>query len=136
MSPLETLKRIMLMWPKNRLEGDESTKNRFEGLITKDFNYADFANVANGEFSIFSKVLIVGNQAKILVYDSKTPVQPNLAVLVKGDDEEWRLKLFWFQCNCCFGTGVDGKDPCDVCGATGWGLLSLPDEKSINEFFG
>lgn len=134
MTPLETLQKIMLMWPKDPQESNEVLENRFEGLLADDFNYADFANVPNGEFCIFSKVLIVGNHAKILVYDSQTPLQPNLAVLVQNDVGKWQLKLFWFQCHNCFGTGVDDKDPCEVCGATGWALLSSSNEKLINNF--
>lgn len=126
--PLEILKEIMAMWPKGQ-EDDEILRQRFSGDITDDFDYVSFSNRARGEFSIFSKELVIGDEAKVLVYDSKESEYPNLATLIRSSDGEWRLKSFLFQCVSCFGVGVlsDGN-PCNTCGATGWGLAKYPEK--------
>ena len=130
--PSEVLREIMAKWPRKDVATDmEHLKSLFCRYVTTDFDYGNFSNRPFGEFSILSKELVIGNVAKLLVYDSANPQQPNLAILTRAEDGNWYLKKFLFQCASCFGTGIlfDG-DPCDTCGVTGWGLINWVKQKT------
>lgn len=132
MTPLIVLQEIMARWPgRNDDSSEESLKERLSGYLADDFEFSDLANRPDGAFSIFSKALLIGRMAKILVYDTKLPDYPNLAVLQKTDDGRWLLKAFLFQCLSCFGTGIlSPEEPCGTCGATGWGLVNYIEGKT------
>ncbi len=131
-TPLIVLQEIMARWPaKNDDSEQESLKERLLGYLADDFDFSNLANRPQGAFTIFSKALLIGRIAKILVYDTKLPNHPNLAILQKTDDGRWLLKAFLFQCASCFGTGILSPDePCGTCGATGWGLANYVDGKT------
>jgi len=128
--PLETLREILAMWPKcnEADEDDEKLRQYLSDYLTDDFDRLSFGTRARGEFSVFSKELIIENETKILVWDTAEPEYDNLATLVKGSDGIWRLKSFLSQCLSCFGAGVIGKELCDVCGGSGWGLAKWPND--------
>jgi hypothetical protein len=131
-TPLVILQEIMARWPrKNDDSSDESLKERLSGYLADDFDFSDFASTPYGAFSIFSKALVIGRIAKILVYDTQDPDYPKLAVLQKTDDGRWLLKAFLFECLSCFGTGIlSPEEPCGACGATGWGLADYVNGKT------
>jgi len=123
-TPSDVLREILADWPKKSDSVDmDAFKLRLAPYLAAGFNSSGFSNRPFGEFSILSNELVVGDTAKILVYDSADPQYPNLAVLSLSHGK-WYLKKFLFQCASCFGTGVLGTDPCDTCGATGWGLIN------------
>jgi len=125
------LAELLSKWPGKSESADlESLKSRLSTYLTADFSWSTFSNRPFGEFSIQSKELVIGNTAKVLVYDSADSQYPNLAILSRSDEGEWRLKKFLFQCASCFGTGVLLNDPCDTCGATGWGLVDWVKEQT------
>ena len=133
MTPLAVLQEIMKRWPNRSEELNlETLRKRFSGFLTDDFVYSNFANRPFGNFSIFSKELVIGKTAKVLVFDTKDREYPNLAVLEETDDGRWLLKAFLFWCLSCFGTGTCSGDTelCDVCGATGWGLVDYVNGKT------
>jgi hypothetical protein len=119
---MKVLQEIMARWPgKDDNSDDESFKERLSGYLADEFDFSNLTIRPDGTFSIFSKALLIGKIAKILVFDSKWPDYPRLAIMQKTDDGRWLLKAFVFQCLSCFGTGVLApEEPCGACGATGW----------------
>ena len=132
MDAIIRLRHIMSKWPtKGETLDEEEIKSRFGKDVTADFDFSNLANRPNGEFSIFSKVLIIGKRAKVLVYDTSDSNYPNLAILERSEDGIWQLATFLFMCASCFGTGILSQDePCDTCGVTGWGLVDYVNGKT------
>lgn len=132
MTPIITLQEIMARWPrKNEDSNQESSKERLSDYLADDFDFSNLANRPSGVFSVFSKPLLIGEIAKILVYDTQNPEYPNLAIMKKTDDGRWLMKAFLFLCASCFGTGIlSPNDLCDACGATGWGLADYVKGKT------
>jgi len=129
----QLLTQIMSKWPnRNKEISIGKTANDLRDYLTKDFDLSNFSNRPFGTFSIFSKVLIIGDVAKVVVFDSaERQGVPNLAVFKREEDGLWRLDKFLFQCVSCFGTGILFDDnPCDTCGATGWGLVDWVKQKT------
>jgi hypothetical protein len=116
-----TLLRILEKWAS---VGEDAAvaADRLQGYLSEDFDTADLANRPNQRFDLVSRALLTEDTARIVVRESTAPETPNLATMICEHDGTWRLKAFKFQCATCFGTGVDGTEPCNVCGATGWGL--------------
>src|SRR5258708_7554797 len=112
---------ILSQWPKSG-EDPAEARTRLSEDLTDDFATVDLANAAHTSYTIVSRILITGSVAKALVFDASDLNSPNLAVLVRDDRNRWRLQSFKFQCASCFGTGVLNDEPCNVCGATGWGI--------------
>lgn len=117
-----TLLSILKQWP-TRGEDVRAASARLRRHLTDDFDIADLSNTPGDHFDVVSRTLRVGDQAKFIVSESGDPGVLNLATMRGSEHGEWRLESLKFQCATCFGTGVNGADPCDVCGATGWGLI-------------
>jgi len=121
-TPVEVLKRILGNWAR-RGEDLHAARERLGDDVLAAFKDGDLANLPRTAFTEVSRALVVGRQAKVVVADPADLESPNLAVLILCDDGRWRLESLSFQCASCFGSGVLGLEPCDVCGATGWGLV-------------
>jgi hypothetical protein len=116
-----TLKMIFSLWPKN---DDEflTAKESLQPFLDSRFDLSDFCSYPIFHFSIFSDAWLENDMAKVLVYDPKDGTYPHLATLVLSDKGTWKLRSFRFLCVTCFGTGMHGEGPCEVCGLTGWGM--------------
>src|SRR5690606_31029435 len=115
-----TLLSILEQWPATG-ENVGAASARLRKYLTDDFDNADLANTPAERFDVVSRGLLVGDKAKLIVSESSDPGILNLAIMTVGPEGEWLLESFKFQCATCFGTGANGADPCNVCGATGWG---------------
>lgn len=112
---------LLAAWPRR---GD-SADVAFNGLAQKldpAFDKSDLANTPSGSFDRVSRELRVGDMAKFVVSEAADPESLSLAVLRRDSSARWKLVSFKFQCASCFGTGVLDGEPCDTCGASGWGL--------------
>lgn len=116
-----TLLSILEQWPAKG-EDARAASARLRQYLVDDFDIADLSNTPAEQFDVVSRTLRIGDQAKFIVSESGDPGALNLATMRGSRHGEWRLESFKFQCATCFGTGIHGADPCDVCGATGWGL--------------
>lgn len=135
MTPLLILEEFLNAWPKrSETFNEQAFAKKFAARLTDNF---DFSNLANRPFErlvVGSSALLLGRTAKFLVYDTKFPDYPNLAVLQEGADGQWRLQAFLFECVNCFGTGVLAPaELCGTCGATGWGLADYVNGKTAFE---
>jgi hypothetical protein len=122
-TPLGVLKRVLGRWARAG-EDPALARARLADDVTSEFDVMDLANVPATAFTVASRALIVGRHAKVVVVDAAEPSIPHLALLRSCNDGRWRLASLRFQCASCFGTGTLGLEPCDVCGATGWGLAA------------
>ena len=118
--PKAALVALLEQWP-SATEKPEDAYRRLGSRLAPSFALADLANVPHVAFDRISRILLVKDRAKALVTESSDPNALNLATLVRSGDA-WLLTSFKFQCVTCFGTGVDGDTPCNVCGAEGWGV--------------
>jgi hypothetical protein len=117
-----TLERALAAWSvAGESPGTAHTRLQHEQLIASSFDPVDCTNTPTGKFQVASRGLRVRDAVYFVVVDDLDPATPNLATMIR-EDGRWALKALKFQCLSCFGTGVIGITPCDVCGATGWGL--------------
>lgn len=120
------MKAILATWPRKPESPDDAAR-RLGQFLADDFDIADLANTPHGDFDVISRGLQVGSEAIFVVRESVDPNVPNLARLKRGPDQIWRLTSFKFQCQTCFGSGIYGNEPCNVCGTEGWGIKeSIP----------
>jgi hypothetical protein len=112
---------LLAAWPRS---GD-SVDVAFVKLARKldpGFDKSDLANIPPRGFDRVSRELRVGDMAKFVVSEGADSESLSLAVLRQDPSGAWKLVSFKFQCASCFGSGVLDGEPCDTCGASGWGL--------------
>lgn len=117
-NPSDVLMKILMQWPNDKISVETFLKT-YSGYLTEEFDRASLVQPIRSKNLKLSQPLVTEGVAKIFVY---VP-DPFLAVLLKDNENGWRLHIFTFQCTNCFGTGISGSEVCDVCGGSGWGTL-------------
>ncbi|GIK62812.1 MAG: hypothetical protein BroJett018_06060 [Chloroflexota bacterium] len=117
-NPSDVLMKILMQWPNDKISVETFLKT-YSGYLTEEFDRASLVQPIRSKNLKLSQPLVTEGVAKIFVY---VP-DPFLAVLLKDNENGFRLHIFTFQCTNCFGTGISGSEVCDVCGGSGWGTL-------------
>ena len=112
---------LLAAWPRKD-EPVDVALTRLAPKLDPAFDPIDLANRPSGSFDRVSRELRVGDLAKFVVSAAADPENVSLAVLRQDSSGRWKLGSFKFQCASCFGSGVLEGEPCDTCGACGWGL--------------
>lgn len=118
--PKEVLSRILELWREEPRLHRARLPTRLAPFVADSFDHSNLAVTPRGRLDVISRPLLTSTTAKFIVYDEAIPY---LATLVLEGDRLWKLKSFLFQCESCFGSGIDPDGgPCPTCGASGWGL--------------